>query len=146
MSEPIYHRTLRWYSSERVSGQRHAFDVDLTSTDAGYSVRVTEITPREIREPVTLPGVPRDAQIHAPTFYRSRLHFRGELIGCVKSELEHNAVRRVRGLPDVPSIAAFDCHLRADLDSPKWPDGFPKVVRDDLADLDDLSLWSEPTA
>jgi hypothetical protein len=135
------------------------YEVLLTSTDDGYTVRLSKALSNHERErmggltcePVRLTHPPVDlACPSVETFYRTRIALRNELIGWIKAELSREAVVSLIGMPLLPgqrqpSISELDFRVAGQGPRDAWPEG-TIVVEDDLSDLDhSRSLWRLPT-
>lgn len=134
------------------------YEVLLTSTDTGYTVRLSKVLSTDERrrmgglthEPVRLKHAPADlAWPSVVNFYRTRTARRNELIGWIKAELARDAVVSVIGMSVLPgqrepSIAELDFQMQVHEPRDAWPEG-TVPVEDDLADLDrSRGLWRVP--
>jgi hypothetical protein len=150
MSESVFHRILK----------HGVYEVLLTSSDDGYTVRLTKALSSEertslpgyTRQPVRMTRPPAAIALQSPgAFFPARVAWRHELIGWIKAELSRDAVEPLFGMPLLPgqrqpSIGDFDFRMRVG----GWRDAWPAdtvVVPDDLADLDgpQYGPWRVPT-
>ncbi|WP_143708273.1 MULTISPECIES: hypothetical protein [Ralstonia] len=93
---------------------------------------------------MTLPDGPR-YYLSPADFYPLRQHYRGELIGAIKAELQRDAVQSIVDLPYATSVQACDCYIRAHSEREFWPEGYPNAQYDDLGDLSHWQLAASAT-
>ena len=128
----MHTKTTRHATAERARN----FEITVVSSPDGYVARVHEQLPSGERVPIALSGKPA-FYIHPSTFYPARRHYRGELVGQIKAILNCGVISRLDQLDQGENIADYDSYIRANLIG--WPDAYPEVVDDDMAD------WADAT-
>lgn len=125
----------RFQTRDRVLGILRTYLVYITSSATAYSARVEELFDGGTRVSMALTGNHR-YDISPPQFHRMRKHYRGELIGIIKMELEHGAVVPIERLPEASQVGAHDSYIRSHAEAQLWPNGCPDAQLDDLSDFD----------
>jgi hypothetical protein len=118
------------YRVQPVEREGRTFEITLTSNITGYFVRVYELLPKGSSIPISVHAA--KYRIAPASFYRSRLHYRGLLIGEVLGELRHGNVQRLESADS--DLVKYDSYICANLIG--WPEGYEDSCEDDLKDWD----------